>query len=174
IAFESFAEESGRSDADYGHGMPLHDECGNDDGRNEEIGGLPDTVAEHGDRWSGGLVVLRRKHSAAEGANPEGSEIGAADILRTERTGNGFHTLAANAHAPTPSLKGGNLFEFRSFGLKAFVQREGNHAPTVLGTTFDAALVAFADAIEPAGVRNRQGTEHYGVNQGENRGCAAD
>src|SRR2546430_3620308 len=88
--------------------------------------------------------------------------------------GHGFNTLTPHAHAPASSLKGGNFFEFRSFGLKALVQREGNHAPTVLRTAFDTALVAFADAVQPAGVRNGQRTEHHGVDKRENGSGAAD
>ena len=131
-------------------------------------------MAEHGDWWSGGLVVIGRKQAPAKGANSERREIGAGDVLRTERTGQGFDTLAPYTQAPAPGLEGGNFFELRSFGLQALVQGEGNHAPSVLGTAFDAALVAFADAVEPAGIRNGQGTEHYGVDQGKDGGSAAD
>ena len=69
---ESFAEESGGSDADYGHRMALDDERGTYDGRIGSIGGLPDTVAEDSDWRSGGLVVLRREDAASEGANSQG------------------------------------------------------------------------------------------------------
>src|SRR5207237_8505533 len=72
VALEGFAEESGGSDADYGHGMAFDDERGAYDGRIRSIGGLPDTVAEDGDRRCGGLVVLRSKDPAAESANSQG------------------------------------------------------------------------------------------------------
>src|SRR5437667_1467235 len=62
----------GGSDADYDHGMAFDDERGTYDGRIGSIGGLPDTVAEDGDRRCGGLVVLGGKDPAAESANSQG------------------------------------------------------------------------------------------------------
>src|SRR5260370_42550959 len=138
------------------------------------VGGLPDTVAEHGDRGSGRLVVIRRKQASAEGAHSKGREITAGDVLRTERMGHGCDTLTPYAHPPAPGLEGGNLFEFRCFCLEALVQREGKHAPTILRPPLYAALVAFADAVEPARVRDVQGAEHYSVDQRTDGGSAAN
>ena len=71
----------------------------------------------------------------------------------------------AHAEAGTPGLEGGNFLKFRRFCLQPLVQGKGKHAPAVLGTPFHAAFVAFADAVEPAGIGNRQGTEHHRVDQ---------
>ncbi len=35
------------------------------------VGVLPHTVAQHGDRWRIGLVVIGSKHSSAKRAHPE-------------------------------------------------------------------------------------------------------
>src|SRR6266436_3968173 len=78
-----------------------------------------------------------------------------------------------HAHPPAARLEGRNLLEFRCFCLEALIQREGNHAPAVLGTAFDATIVAFADAVEPARVRDGERAEHHGVNECKNcRGTA--
>jgi hypothetical protein len=71
IAFQSFAEESRWRDADYGDGVAFDDERGTHYGRIRGIGSLPDAMAEYGDRRSTGLVVLRSKYAATEGADPE-------------------------------------------------------------------------------------------------------
>ncbi len=72
VALESFAEKSRGRDADHRDGVAFDDERGTHNGRIRGIGSLPDAVAEYGDGRSTRLVVLRRKHPAAEGANSEG------------------------------------------------------------------------------------------------------
>ena len=71
-------------------------------------------------------------------------------------------------------MEGGEFFELGCLGLEAQEEGVGEHAPGVLGTAFDAAIVAFADAVEAGGVGNREGAEHYGVDEGEDGGGAAD
>ncbi len=154
--------------------MALDDKRGTHDGGIGSVGGLPDPVAEHGYGRGGGLVVVQSEQAAAESANSKGSEIAAGDVLRAQRSGNRFEALTAHAQAPAPGLEGGNLFEFRGFCFEALVQRVGIHAPSVLRTAFHAAFVAFPDAVEPAGVRDGQGTEHYRVDQGKDGGRAAN
>ena len=71
IAFQSFAEKSRGRDADHGDRVAFDDERGTHDGRIRSVGGLPDAMAEHGDRRGSGLVVIRRKYAATEGADSE-------------------------------------------------------------------------------------------------------
>jgi hypothetical protein len=50
--------------------------------------------------------------------------------------------------ASAPSLKSGELFEFRGLLLHQFVERVGKEAPVILRTALHAAVVAITDAIE--------------------------
>src|SRR5262249_27860890 len=66
------------------------------------------------------------------------------------------------------------LFEFRRFGLQPLEQRKRKHAPALLRSALDAAVVAVADAIERGRIADRQRPQHDRVNQREDGRGAAD
>jgi len=75
---------------------------------------------------------------------------------------------------PAAGLECGDFFKFGHLRFQALEQGVGIHAPFVLRAAFDAAVVAFADAIEGGGVGDGQRAEHDGVDEGEDGGGAAD
>ena len=48
------------------------------------------------------------------------------------------------------------------------------HAPAILRPAFHAAVVAFADPVQPGRIGDRQRPEHHGMDERENRRGAAD
>src|SRR6185437_3003467 len=148
IALQHFAEESRWRHANDREGVPLDDKCRAHNGRVAAIGGLPGAMTEYRDRRCGRRVVFRSEDATAESADTQRRKVVAGDIFRAERAGCGFHTLAANAHPPPPGLEGSELLEFGHFLGEALYQRIGEHAPFVLGTALDAAVVASADAVK--------------------------
>ena len=174
IAAQRLAEESGWRDADNGEGMTLDIQRGAEHGGVAAVGGLPGAMTEDGHRGRGGRVVIGGEDAAGEGTYPQGGEIVSGDVFGAQRAGGRFDAFATDRGAPVAGLEGGKLFEFRGLGLQALEQVVGEHAPSVLRTAFDAAVVAFADAVEAGGVGDREGAEHYGVDEGEDGGGAAD
>lgn len=71
-------------------------------------------------------------------------------------------------------LEGGQLFEFWRLGFEAFEERVREHAPAVLRSALDAAVVAVADAVETFRVGDRERAQHDRVDQCEDCGRAAD
>jgi hypothetical protein len=114
IALQHFAKEARRSDANDGERMALDGEGAAHDGRIGAIDGLPDTVADDGDRRRGWLVIARSKDTAAESGNSQRGKITAADVFRTQRSGGGLDTLTPHAEASAAGLEGGDFLEFRS------------------------------------------------------------
>src|SRR5690242_3269707 len=106
--------------------------------------------------WGGSRrVVLRGEHAPAEGLDSKCGEVIAAHVLRSKRSGGRLDALTAHTQASAPGLESGHLLKLRSLRLQAFIQRIREHAPLVLGTAFDAAIIAVADTVEPARIRNR-------------------
>src|SRR5262245_30560298 len=66
------------------------------------------------------------------------------------------------------------LFELGRFGFETFEERIREHAPAVLRSALDAAVVAVADTVEAFRVGDRERAEHDRVDQCEDRGRAAD
>ena len=171
---QRFAEKSGGSDTDHRQGMALHDERRPHYRRIRGIGGLPHAVAQHGYGRRRGLVVLRRDHASTERMHSQRRKVGAAHVLRAQGPGQGFDALTPRAQAATPCLECRHFLEFRCFRRQPLIQGERKQTPLVLGTPFHAAIVAFANPVEPARIRDRQGAEHHRVNQGIDCRGAAD
>ena len=92
-----------RRDAHDGEGMSFDDEVGADHGGIAGEFGLPDAVAEDGDRGSGRFIVIGCERASAEGSDSEGGEIVAGNILGAE--GPGGVAAARSTHAGTwPTL----------------------------------------------------------------------
>ena len=83
-------------------------------------------------------------------------------------------TPGRRADAEAAGLEGGQLFEFGRFGFDALEEREREHAPALLISALDAAVVAVADTVEAFRVGDRQRAQHDRVDQCEDRGRAAD
>ncbi len=130
-------------------------------------------MAEDDDRRGSGCVVFLGEHAARESADAENAEIISSDVLGAQ-SASGLLAFAADGGVPASGLKGGDLLEFRRIAREPLEQRIGIHTPVVLGSTFDAAIVADADAVERCRVGNGQRPKHDGVNQSEDGGGAAD
>src|SRR5258706_15729879 len=141
--------------------MTLEHEGGADDRWIAGIGCLPDAMAEHGHRGSRGLVVIGREHASAESTPSKRGEIIAGDVLRAQGPGGLFDSFTPHTQPPAPGLKGRYLFKFRYCGLQPLVQSERKHSPFVLRPALYAAIVSFADAVEPAGIGNGQRPQHH-------------
>ena len=174
IAAEGFSEKAGRGDADDGDGVAADDEGGTNDGGIGAVLLLPGTIAEHGDGRGVGLVVGGRDGAPGEGAKAEGREVIAADHFVAEGLGGAVGFAAAHAVRPSAGLEGGEGGELGGVLLHALIEGIGEEAPVVLGAAFDAAVVAYADAVEASGVGDGQGLEHDGVDEGEDGGGGAD
>ena len=61
--------------------MAIDDESRTHHGSIGSILGLPGLMAEHGRRWSGRLIVLRREQTAAERHYAERRKVATGDIL---------------------------------------------------------------------------------------------
>src|SRR5271168_3418981 len=82
IALQRLTEKSRGRNADHCKGMALdHERCAHDRWI-AAVGVLPDAVAQHGDRRSRGLIVLRSEDAAAEGGHPERRKITPGDVFR--------------------------------------------------------------------------------------------
>src|SRR5438552_18045510 len=111
-------------------------------------------MADHDDGRRRRPVVVRGEDAPAEGADPEGREVVAGDVFAPERARGDVHAGAADADAEAAGLEGGQLFEFGRFGLEAFEERVREHAPAILRSALDAAVVAVANAIERLRIRD--------------------
>ena len=162
ITVERFAEESGWRDADDAEGMALDVKGGADDLGVAGVDGLPGAMAEDDDRGRSGRVVLRGEDATGKRADAESGEIISGDIFGAERAG-GLLAFATDAGVPAAGLERGDFFKFGHLRFQALEEGVGIHAPFVLWAAFDAALVAFADAIEAGGVGDGERADHYGV-----------
>src|SRR5581483_9181582 len=109
---------------------------------------VPRVMTQHRDRRRRRLVVVGREDAAAVGADAERREVGAGDVLRTERPRADIDALPPHADAPASGLERGDLFELRRVRDEALVERPREHAPFVLRAALDAAVVAAADSVE--------------------------
>jgi hypothetical protein len=119
-------------------------------------------------------VVFGGDQAAAERVHAKRDEIVAGHVLGAQRPGGRFHSFAANAHRAAAGLKGGEVLELGGVLFETLVEREREHAPTILRSAFHAAVVAVANAIQPRWIRHGQRSQHHRVNEREDRGCAAN
>ena len=106
---------------------------------------------------------------------PKRREVVAGDVFRPERARGDVHAVPADAERATPpawnavtcSNSGASRFE-------PFEERVREHAPAILRSALDAAVVAVADAVEARRVGDRQRAQHDRVDEREDRGRAAD
>ncbi len=131
-------------------------------------------MTHHDDRCRRRLVIVGREHAAPERTDSQRFEVVAGHVLGAERTRGALHFLSPHADAGAARLKRGQLLELGCLGFETFEQRKGEHPPAILRTALDAAVVAVADAIQGCRVGDREGLEHHGVDQRENRGRSAD
>src|SRR5216684_3917076 len=95
------------------------------------------------------------------------------DVFRPERARGDVHAGPADADAEAAGLEGRQLLELGRFGFEAFEERVREHAPAILRSALDAAVVAVADAVEALRVGDRERAQHDRVDQCEDRGRAA-
>ena len=174
IGAQSFAEETGRRNADDGDGVVRDDERRANNGGVGAVLLLPGAVGEHGNRLRVGLIVGGDNGAAGEGAESEGGEVVAGDHLGAEGLGGAIGFAAANAQRPSAGLEGGEGGELRRVLLHLAVEVVREESPFALGVAFNAAVVAFADAVEAGGVCDGEGLEHDGVDEGEDGRRGAD
>ena len=155
-------------------GVTFEKESRADNGGIAGVNSLPNAMAEDGHRRRGREIILGREQAAAESNDAKSGEIMAIDVFGAQRPRRVLDSLAAGADLPASGLKSGDFFKLRSFGLQPQEEGIGEHAPLVLGSAFDAAIVAVADAIEAGRVGDRQGAEHNGMNKREDGGSAAN
>ena len=132
-------------------------------------------MADHDDGRRRRRVVVCGEDASAEGADAEGREVVAGDVLRPERARRDVH--AGPAHAERGSRRPGRRSSCSNsgvFGFEAFEERIREHAPAILRSALDAAVVAVADAVEAFRVGDRERAQHDRVDQREDRGRAAD
>src|SRR5262249_37578530 len=153
--------KSRRRNADDRERMPFDDKRAADDRRVAAVGGLPRVVAEDDDGRGRRAVVVWRYHAAAEGADAEGSEVGAAHELRTERPRTGIDAGPSRGDAPAAGLKRGNDLELWHVGDEPLVESERVKAPPILRGALVAAIVAVADTVETGRVRHRQRPQYH-------------
>src|SRR5260221_14538278 len=105
-------------------------------------------MADHDDGRRRRRVIVCGEDAAAEGADAKGGEVVAGDVFRPERARGDVHAGPADAEAEATGLEGGQFFEFRRLGPEAFEERVREHAPPILRTALDAAVVAVANPVE--------------------------
>ena len=174
VVAQRIAEEARRRHAGDRERVPLDDQRLADERLIAAVGRFPRVMAEHDHRRGRRRVVLRGEDAAAERADAEGREVVAGDVFRPERARGDVHARPADADTEAAGLEGGQLFEFRRFGFDPFEERVREHAPAILRSALDAAVVAVADAIEAFRVGDGERAQHDRVDQGEDRGRAAD
>src|SRR5580765_4516956 len=131
-------------------------------------------MADHDDGRRRGRVVGGGEDAAAEGADAESREVVAGDVFRPERARGDVYAGPTDAGAEAAGLEGGQLFELGRFGFEAFEERVREHAPAILRSAIDAAVVAVADAVEAVRLGDRERAQHDRVDQREDGGRAAD
>src|SRR5579885_2461048 len=75
---------------------------------------------------------------------------------------------------PAARLERRRLLEFRRLRFQPFIQRIRKHSPAVLRPALNAAIVAFAHAVEPPRIAHRQRPQHHRMNEREDRGRPAN
>src|SRR5580700_1279517 len=167
IAAKRLAKEAGRRDTDNGEGMTIEDHGRTNDGGVGPVLLLPGTIAQHGNRNRGRLVVRRNYGAAGERADAEGGKVIATDELSAQRFGDAVTLTAPGAELRSPRLKCSEFDEFGTGLLHAQIERIGEHSPVVLWATFDATVLSIADAIEAGWVGYRQRLQHDAVDERE-------
>src|SRR5207249_6236840 len=174
IVAERIAEEARRRHAGDRERVAFDDERLADERLIAAVDRFPRVMADHDDGQRRRRVIVCGENASAEGANAEGREVVAGDVFRSERARGDVHAGPADADAEAAGLEGGQLFELGRFGVEAFEERVREHAPPILRSALDAAVVAVADAVEAFRVGDRERAQHDRVDQCEDRGRAAD
>ena len=174
IVAERIAEEARRRHAGDRERVAFDDERLADERLIAAVDRFPRVMADHDDGRRRRRVIVCGEDAAAEGADAEGREVVAGDVFRPERARGDVHAGPADADAEAAGLEGGQLFELGRFGFEAFEERVREHAPAILRSALDAAVVAVADAVEAFRVGDRERAQHDRVDQCEDRGRAAD
>ena len=138
------------------------------------VGRLPGVMTEHDDGRRRRRVVVSREQAAAEGTDTERREVVARNVFGSQRTCRGVDPRAANAQCRAARLKGRQLIELGRLSLQPLEQRKREQAPAALRAAIDAAVIAVADAIEALRIRHGQRPQHDGVDEGKDRGRAAN
>src|SRR5437899_221333 len=128
-------------------------------------------MAKHCHWWSGSLVLVGGKHTPAIGSYAKGGEITSRDVFSAQRAGSRFNALTPDTQKVKAGLERGGLFKLRGLRLQPLIEGKRKHPPPVLRAALYTAIIALTDTIERPRIRNRQGAQHYGVNQGED-GCS--
>src|SRR5262245_16852340 len=107
-------------------------------------------MADHDDGRRRRRVIVCGEDAAAEGADAEGREVVARDVFHPERACGDIDAGPTDADAGSAAgLERSQLFELRRFCSEALEERVREHAPAILRSALDAAVVAVADAVEP-------------------------
>jgi hypothetical protein len=174
VAAKRLAKEPRGRDADDRERMILYDERRADDPCVAAVLFLPGAVAQDRHRCRRRRVVGRREDAAGERVDAERLEVVARHELGTQGLGRRRSAAAAHAHALAAGLERDHLVELGRLGLQALEQRVGVHAPAILRSALDAAVVPVANAVQQRGIGHRQRPQHHGVDQREDRRRAAD
>ncbi len=174
IAAKRLAKEPRGRDADDRERMILYDERRADDRCVAAVLFLPGAVAQHRHRGRRRRVVGGREDATGERVDAERLEVVARHELGTQGLGRRGRAAAAHAHALAAGLERGHLVELGRLGFQPLEERVGVHAPAVLRSALDAAVVPVANAVQQRGIGDRQRPQHHGVDQREDRRRAAD
>ena len=173
VAAQRFAEKSRGSHSDDRERVALNDEIRAHNLWIAAVTDLPGAMAEHGNRRCARPVVISVKHAPTECAYAEHGKVISGDVLGVQGFG-GLFAFAPHAQEPVAGLESSHVLKFRCLRFQPFIQWERIESPTVLRAAFHTAFVALAHAVEPPGIRNRQGAQHHRMNQREYRRGSAD
>jgi hypothetical protein len=170
IAAQRLARKCWRPDAYDGDRTTIHNEHRAHHAGIRSVLLLPGAIAHHRRRRCAVLVVGGHKRSPCRRADAEGRKVIPAYILAMQRFGEAIGLRAAHAQHHAARLKCGQLLELRSVLFDLLIEGIGEHAPVVLRSALNAAVVTRADAIEAARIVHRQGLQHDRVDERKNRG----
>jgi hypothetical protein len=107
-------------------------------------------------------------------AGPKRREIAACDVFRSQRTCRRLDAFPSDAEPAGAGLKRRDRLELRRRGFQFLIERVRIEPPAILKVALDAAVIPFADSIQPRGVGDGQRSQHDGIDQREDCGGAAD
>ncbi len=154
--------------------MALYRYTRSDDRRVAGVLGLPRAMAQHHHRCCSAAVVVGGEQPAGKRPDAEGHEVVAAHELAAQRLRNAFHALAPHAVAVAAGLEGGELGELRGRVFQPLEKRIRKHAPLVLRSPLDAAVVCRSDPVKRSRIDHRQRSQHDRVDEREDGRRAAN
>jgi len=176
VGAQGFAvERCGRNACD-GERFAFEQHRGADDRRvaSEEI--APGVIAEDHARRRSRRVLSAVEEASDGGPDAEQIEVVRRDVFDSQRTGGSRASRAASAHGFGPGCECRHVSYFGRVGADGFVEipREESELAGRLIAGDEAAIIAFAQAIELARPRNGQAVVHDLLHQREHGRVDAD